>query len=107
MGNDPLDRVPMPPGGVDQGLPPRQVPYLPAPASTSYAHAKIGEHDVVVHIVDTPTTRLVTFWDVDAFKAEAERMLRYANGGSTLTTADLDDLRSLADPSQIIGKDGP
>lgn len=99
------DRAPIPPGATplpdDQGLPPRPILYQPVAGEVAFRRGKIGDQDVIVLVYDSPDTRTVSYWTEDSFVTLAERMLAFV-GKPQLTVADLDDLKSLNDPSQIV-----
>jgi hypothetical protein len=80
------------------GLPPRSVPWVPAPANATVLPAQGPDGSrVFLVILDTGTARSVSYWQPAELRALAEQLFRHATGG--LTVADAGDLAKLKDTS--------
>lgn len=78
------------------GLPPRQIPYAPDDVRARWGRIQQQDGGPSVHalILDTSSTRLVSFWSDDALEGFARGILEYLDKPQ-IVVADLDDLRGL------------
>lgn len=91
---------------VDQGLPPRPLPYGALPGNVQFARCAPVEgspEPLIAFIYDSPDARVVSYWAESSFLQLAQRMQAFV-AAPALTIADVADLEKLRDAGPFLEK---